>query len=118
MSSLPARMDQSGPPGSRCEPGTWLALAVDGARPRGRALSAEDAHFREDFMSETPVHDWMMPRLRKLVAEAIQVGFDPLTVTAVITDIIASTDLVHEDRIDLTPTAVRIETPGGPGQTN
>jgi hypothetical protein len=51
-------------------------------------------------MSETPVNDWMLPRLRKLVAEAIQEGFDPLTATAVITDIIASTDLVHDNRID------------------
>jgi hypothetical protein len=68
-------------------------------------------------MSETPVHDWIMPRLRRLVAEGIQAGFDPLTVTAVITDIIASTDLVHESRIDLTPTSVRVETPRDPGQT-
>jgi hypothetical protein len=59
-------------------------------------------------MSETPVRDWIMPRLQKLVDDAIEAGFDSFTATAVITDIIASTDLTHEDQIDLTPTATRI----------
>jgi hypothetical protein len=62
----------------------------------------------EDPMSETPVRDWIMPRLKKLVDDAIEAGFDPFTATAVITDIIASTDLAHENQIDLTPTATRI----------
>ena len=69
-------------------------------------------------MSETPVHDWMLPRLRKLVAEAIQQGFDPLTTTAVITDIIASTDLVHDNRVDLTPGAVPTVKHGSPIPTH
>ena len=47
-------------------------------------------------MAETPVHDWVMPRLQALVDEAIAAGFDSLTVTAVITDILASTNLDHE----------------------
>jgi hypothetical protein len=59
-------------------------------------------------MSETPIRDWIMPRLQKLVDDATEAGFDPFTTTAVITDIIASTDLAHEDQIDLTPTATRI----------
>jgi hypothetical protein len=46
-------------------------------------------------MSETPVHDWVMPRLQALVDDAIRAGFDALTVTAVITDILASTNLDH-----------------------
>lgn len=48
------------------------------------------------IMSQTPTHDWIRPRLQALVDEAIAAGFDPLTVTAVITDILASTDLDHQ----------------------
>ena len=44
-------------------------------------------------MSQTPLHDWIMPRLRALLAGAVGQGFDPLAVAAVITDIVASTDL-------------------------
>ncbi|MGI4943612.1 MAG: hypothetical protein ACRYHQ_24105 [Janthinobacterium lividum] len=47
-------------------------------------------------LSQTPLHDWMMPRLQKLVDDAIAAGFDPLTVTAVLTDILASTALDHQ----------------------
>ena len=47
-------------------------------------------------MSQTPLHDWIKPRLQKLVDDAITAGFDPLTVTAVLTDIIATTNLDHQ----------------------
>ena len=59
-------------------------------------------------MSETPTRDWVLPKLQILVDDAMAAGFDPYIVTAVITDIIASTDLAHVGQIDLTPTAVRI----------
>ena len=48
-------------------------------------------------MSETPVHDWVRPRLHALVQEAIAAGYDPVTVTAVVTDLVASTDLTEPD---------------------
>ncbi len=54
-------------------------------------------------MSQTPIHDWIMPRLQKLVDEAIQQGFEPLTVTAVITDIIASTVFDHQPPTQIPP---------------
>lgn len=47
-------------------------------------------------MSKTPLHDWIKPRLQKLVDDAIAAGFDPMTVTAVLTDILASTNLDHQ----------------------
>ena len=47
-------------------------------------------------MSQTPLHDWIRPRLQALVDGAIAAGFDPLTVTAVLTDILDSTTLDHQ----------------------
>ena len=47
-------------------------------------------------MTETPLHDWLKPRLQRLVDDAIAAGFDPMTVTAVLTDILASTNLDHQ----------------------
>ena len=37
-------------------------------------------------MSETPVHDWLRPRLRALVEDAVRAGFDRPTVVAVLID--------------------------------
>ena len=41
-------------------------------------------------MSETPVHDWLRPRLADLVRQAERAGFARETVIAVITDLITA----------------------------
>ncbi len=41
-------------------------------------------------MSETPLHDWMMPRLESLLEEARKAGFERQTAVAVIIDLIES----------------------------
>jgi len=41
-------------------------------------------------MSETPVHDWLRPRLADLVRQAERAGFDRQTVIAIITDMITA----------------------------
>jgi hypothetical protein len=41
-------------------------------------------------MSETPVHDWLRPRLAELVRQAERAGFAKDTVIAVITDLITA----------------------------
>ena len=56
-------------------------------------------------MSETPIRDWVLPRLQRLVNEAIAAGFDPAAVTAVITEIIDGTDLAHVGPTDPMPSA-------------
>ena len=63
---------------------------------------ADGAAAERPPMSQTPVHDWMLPRLQRLVDEAIAAGFDPLKVTAVLTDILASTNLDHQPPTKLT----------------
>jgi hypothetical protein len=40
--------------------------------------------------SNTPVHDWLRPRLAALVQQAERVGFAPEIVVAVITDLITA----------------------------
>ncbi len=47
-------------------------------------------------MTQTPLHDWIRPRLQALVDDAIAAGFDPTTVTAVLTDIVTTTSLDHQ----------------------
>ena len=39
---------------------------------------------------DTPIHDWLQPRLQALVDEALHKGFDREAVVAVITDLITS----------------------------
>jgi hypothetical protein len=39
-------------------------------------------------MPTTPVHDWVLPRLDALIAEAVRDGMDRQTIVAVITDIV------------------------------
>lgn len=39
-------------------------------------------------MPTTPVHDWIMPRLDAMIAEAVKNGMDRQVVVAVITDIV------------------------------
>jgi hypothetical protein len=41
-------------------------------------------------MTETPVHDWLRPRLAELVQQAEGAGFDRDTVMAVLSDLIDS----------------------------
>jgi hypothetical protein len=41
-------------------------------------------------MTETPVHDWLRPRLAELVRQAEAAGFDRDTVIAVLSDLIDS----------------------------
>lgn len=41
-------------------------------------------------MSETPVHEWLRPRLAELVRQAEEAGFTRDTVIAVITDLITA----------------------------
>jgi hypothetical protein len=51
-------------------------------------------------MSETPVHDWLRPRLADLVRQAEQMGFERATVVAVITDLITSPPFDDSDSPD------------------
>ena len=39
---------------------------------------------------DTPIQDWLQPRLQALVDEAVRKGFDREAVVAVITDLITS----------------------------
>jgi hypothetical protein len=39
-------------------------------------------------MSETPIHDWLRPRLADLVRQAERAGFERQAVIAVMTDLI------------------------------
>jgi hypothetical protein len=41
-------------------------------------------------MTETPIHDWLRPRLAELVQQAERAGFDRDTVIAVLADLTAS----------------------------
>ena len=41
-------------------------------------------------MTETPIHDWLRPRLAELVQQAERAGFDRDTVIAVLTDLITA----------------------------
>ncbi len=41
-------------------------------------------------MSETPLRDWMLPRLEALLDEARKVGFDRQTAVAVVIDLMES----------------------------
>ena len=41
-------------------------------------------------MPDTPVHDWLRPRLTQLVRQAELSGFDRDTVVAVLTDLITA----------------------------
>jgi len=41
-------------------------------------------------MSDTPVHNWLRPRLADLVRQAERAGFDRQTAIAVLTDLITS----------------------------
>jgi hypothetical protein len=41
-------------------------------------------------MTDTPVHDWLRPRLTNLVLQAERAGFSRETVIAVITDLITA----------------------------
>jgi hypothetical protein len=43
--------------------------------------------------NETPVHDWLRPRLAALVQQAVRAGFARETVIAVITDLITAPPL-------------------------
>ena len=39
-------------------------------------------------MSETPIHDWLLPRLASLLDEAVAAGLDRAVVVAVMIDLI------------------------------
>jgi hypothetical protein len=41
-------------------------------------------------MSDTPVHDWMTPRLRSLLDEAVSAGFDRQIAVDVLIDLVES----------------------------
>jgi hypothetical protein len=41
-------------------------------------------------MTETPIHDWLRPRLAELVRQAERAGFDRDIVIAVLTDLITA----------------------------
>ena len=51
-------------------------------------------------MSETPVHDWLRPRLAELVRQAERAGFARDTVIAVITDLITTPPFNQQTRKD------------------
>jgi len=41
-------------------------------------------------MSDTPLHDWMTPRLDALLEEAVKAGFERRTAVAVLIDLVES----------------------------
>jgi hypothetical protein len=41
-------------------------------------------------MSDTPLHDWLRPRLAELVRQAERAGFDRDAVVAVLTDLVTT----------------------------
>lgn len=43
-------------------------------------------------MSDSPVHDWLRPRLRELVEAGEAAGFDRQIIVAVVTDLITGPD--------------------------
>ena len=51
-------------------------------------------------MSETPVHDWLRPRLAELVRQAEGAGFPRDTIIAVITDLITAPPFNQQARKD------------------
>jgi hypothetical protein len=51
-------------------------------------------------MSETPMHDWLRPRLAELVRQAECAGFARDTVIAVITDLITAPPFNQQTRED------------------
>jgi hypothetical protein len=46
-------------------------------------------------MSQTPLHDWLRPRLDRLLAEAGNAGFEREAVLAVLTDLATSPGYVY-----------------------
>jgi hypothetical protein len=52
--------------------------------------AAATADRQDTNMTETPVHDWLRPRLAELVQQAEGAGFDRDTVIAVLSDLIDS----------------------------
>jgi hypothetical protein len=50
-------------------------------------------------MTETPVHDWLRPRLAELVRQAEGAGFDRDTVIAVLSDLIDSPPFNQADPV-------------------
>jgi hypothetical protein len=64
---------------------------VEAAAAAAGEADAEAAAARQDTnMTETPVHDWLRPRLAELVRQAEAAGFDRDTVIAVLSDLIDS----------------------------
>ncbi len=51
-------------------------------------------------MSETPLHDWLRPRLTELIRQAVRAGFPRDTVIAVITDLITAPPFSQEPRTE------------------
>jgi hypothetical protein len=70
------------------------SLCISRCVERGGEADAESAAVTRDLqdtnMTETPVHDWLRPRLAELVRQAEDAGFDRDTVIAVLSDLIDS----------------------------
>jgi hypothetical protein len=54
-------------------------------------------------MNETPVHDWLRPRLAELVRQAEDAGFDRNTVIAVLSDLIDSPPFNQSEPVSSRP---------------
>jgi hypothetical protein len=59
-------------------------------------------------MSQTPLHDWLRPRIDQLVRDATAAGFERDVVLVVINDLVSSTPF------DTAPLPVEPELPLGP----
>ena len=64
---------------------------LEAAAAAGGEAVTEAAAARQDTnMTETPVHDWLRPRLAELVRQAEGAGFNRDAVIAVLSDLIDS----------------------------
>lgn len=54
-------------------------------------------------MTDTPVHDWLRPKLAELVQQAERVGFERDVVVAVLTDLITTPPYEAPDPVQDSP---------------
>jgi hypothetical protein len=61
-------------------------------------------------MSQTPLHDWMRPRLEQVLQDAVAAGFERLAALAVLTDLATAPEFDTAP-----PTAEPAQVPPGTG---
>jgi hypothetical protein len=73
--------------------------AAAAASGEANAEAAATADRQDTNMTETPVHDWLRPRLAEMVQQAEGAGFDRDTVIAVLSDLIDSPPFNQTDPV-------------------